>query len=191
MEDFPQATLSGSTPHFLNHCLALLAYTSPDHRSTATQQATPPIPCPARTLHTVLAPVGTKPHPGPQLIGLGQRLAWRAANLHGRAGLAEIGRTNQIPPLRPYGEKQRGSLARTVPRGRIGQRGSKVQGEEARTPRPKGGEQEAGPLPTWPARSAETEDAGRWPQGQGSHPDIPPRSLGPRTSTCCPAGFHP
>lgn len=53
------------------------------------------------------------------------------------------------------------------------QRGSKVQGKEARTSRQKGGEQEAGPLPTWPARSAENEDARRWPQGQGSHPDIP------------------
>ena len=52
MEDLSQATLSGSTPHFLNHCLVLLAYTSPDHRRPTTQQATPPIPCPTLTHHT-------------------------------------------------------------------------------------------------------------------------------------------
>ena len=108
VEDISQATLSGSTPHFLNHCLVLLAYTSLDHRSPVTQHGTPPITCPTRTHHTLLAQVGTKPRPWPQLIGLGQRLAWRAANLHGRAGLAEIGRTNQIPSLRPDGEKWRG-----------------------------------------------------------------------------------
>lgn len=72
MEDLSQATLSGSTPHFLNHCLDLLAYTSPDHRSPITQQGTPPIPCPTLTHHTLLASVGTKPRPWPQLIGLGQ-----------------------------------------------------------------------------------------------------------------------
>lgn len=134
VEDLSQATLSGSTPHFLNHCLVLLAYTSLDHHSPVTQQGTRPITCPTLTHHTLLAQVGTKPRPWPQLIGLGQRLAWRAANLHGRAGLAEIGRTNQIPSLRPDGEKWRGSLAQTMPRGRIEQRGSKVQGKEARTP---------------------------------------------------------
>ena len=123
--------------------------------------------------HVHVPSPGAAVAPWPQLIGLGQRLAWRAANLHGRAGLAEKGRTNQIPFLRPDGEERRGSLVQRVPIGRIVQRGSKVQGKEARTSRQKGGEQEAGPLPTWPARSAENEDARRWPQGQGSHPDIP------------------
>lgn len=130
VEYLSQATLPGNPPHFFNHCPALQAYISTDHHLR---------PLDKGLLHTSLAPVGAEaslcgpcpslhggrpqeghvPHPRPQLIGLGRRLAWKAANLHGRAGHAKMGRTNQIPVLRPGGEKQRRGLAQTLPRGQV------------------------------------------------------------------------